>query len=75
MKVRNNNDLIYNIKSRINEKGIKQKKVGEMIGLTEQQISDMLNGRRRIDPFDVYNLSIALGCTPNDLYGFTEKAS
>lgn len=57
----------------INERGLKQKAVGEKAGYTERQFSNILCGRKRIEPDDVKRICDALNVTPNDLYGFTSN--
>ena len=49
-----------NIRGTIDAKGMKQVVVAERSGFTEQQFSDMLNGRRIIRPCDVMAIAIAL---------------
>lgn len=52
----------------INERGLKQCAVAERAGISNQMLSDMLNGRRLIKARDVLALADALGVTPNDLF-------
>ena len=52
----------------ISEKGLKQSAVAQKIGVTAQQFSDMLNGRRIIKACDVPKIVEALSVTPNDLF-------
>ena len=59
-----------NIRRILNEKGLKHKVVAVRAGLTPQQFSDMLNGRRNIYDIDVLHISMALEVTPNELLGF-----
>ncbi len=59
-----------NIKQIIKSKGLKQKIVAIRAGLTPQQFSDMLNGRRNIYDNDILRISMALEVTPNELFGF-----
>ncbi|MBQ8824257.1 MAG: helix-turn-helix transcriptional regulator [Ruminococcus sp.] len=75
MQVKTDIDLIDNIRLILKQNGIKQKKIAADSGLTERQFSDLLNGRRKFAPSDIYLISCALGCTPNDLYGITSKIS
>lgn len=52
----------------IGERGLKQRAVAEMAGMSNQMLSDMLNGRRLIKARDVLALAKALDVTPNDLF-------
>lgn len=61
--------IIHNVRTIIADKGLKQKKVAEIAGYDNQVFSNMLNGRKAINSDDVWNISQALGVTPNDLYG------
>ena len=65
------NPVIIQTKKIIQERGIKQKVIAEKAGYTEQQFSNMLNGRKIIECVDVWRISEALGVTPNDLFGIT----
>ena len=58
------------IKKTIDEKRLKKCAVAEKIGLTPQQFSDMLNGRRTIKISDIPKLCVALQITPNELFGY-----
>lgn len=50
--------------------GLKQKYIAEQIGVSEQTLSAMLAGRRKIYVDEFFNLCAVLNETPNDLYGF-----
>lgn len=58
------------IERTIFEKGLKKRAVAERIGLTPQQFSDLLNGRRAFKNTEVVPMCEALGITPNELYGY-----
>lgn len=73
MQVKTDTDLINNIRLFLKQSGIKQKKIAADSGLTERQFSDLLNGRRKFAPSDIFLISCALGCTPNDLYGIANQ--
>ena len=60
-----------NIDRLISMRGLKQGAVAVKAGFSNQQLSDMLNGRRIIKPCDVVSIAKALGVTPNELYGIT----
>lgn len=52
----------------IKEKGLKKVSVAHKAGLSSQELSDMLNGRRLIKACDIYKLAIVLGVTLDDIY-------
>ena len=64
-----------NIKNIINNAGIKQKSIAEKAGYSIQQFSNLLNGRKIITDVDVFRIAMALGVTPNELYGITTETS
>lgn len=67
--------LILNVKKIILEKGMKKCIVAEKMGITPQQFSDMLNGRRVIKYNDVLSLCESMDVTPNELYGYDSQAA
>lgn len=69
-----NDVLISNIKEQIGLRGMTQKAVARGAGLSEQTLSDMLNGRRVIRAEHVPRLAEALGVKPNDLFGVATDA-
>lgn len=69
------NIVIDNIKSIIKSNGLKQKYVAEKAGLTPQDFSDILNGRKRFEINYVVNICNTLGITPNELFGFNVNTS
>ena len=70
MSVRDYNLVLPdNIVRIINEKGLKQLAVAKAAGYSQQQFSDMLNGRKIIKPCDALAIAEALNVTMNDLYG------
>ncbi len=60
--------VVANIERRIALLGLKKKFVAKEAGYTEQQFSNMLNGRKVIRPEDISTLAKVLKCTPNDLF-------
>lgn len=66
-------NIISNINSLINEKGLKKCFVAEQIGMSLQQFSDTLNGRRILKPDEIPAIAKVLGVTPNDLFGFVSE--
>jgi transcriptional regulator with XRE-family HTH domain len=53
----------------INHKGLKQKKVAEKAGYTQQAFSNLLNGRKFFGANDILRIAKALDVTPNELFG------
>ena len=60
--------LCDTIKEIIKTKGLKQKTVACEAGFTEQQFSDMLNGRKTCTAEHVAPIAKALNVTPNELF-------
>lgn len=56
------------IKMIIKEKGLVQRSVALRAGFTEQQFSDMLNGRKIIKAWDLTPISKALGVKIPEIY-------
>lgn len=69
------NSVAENAKKIMEKQGVKHKAIAERAGYSVQQFSSMLNGRKRIDWRDVLRIAVALGLTPNDLYGITNQIS
>ena len=57
-----------NIRGTIDAKGMKQVVVAERSGFTEQQFSDMLNGRKIIRAEYIPKIANALGVSVGDLF-------
>ncbi len=55
------------IRKKIVEKRLHQKTVASLAGFTEQQFSDMLNGRKIIKAYDLFRIADALGVEAADL--------
>lgn len=62
--------IAQNTKRIINERGLKQKSVGEAAGYSDKQFSALLNGRKVIKDTDVTAIANALRVTPNELFGW-----
>jgi len=60
--------FVQNIKKLIEVKGLKQCAVANKAGFSEQEFSNMLNGRKIIKAEDVAVIAGALDATPNDLF-------
>lgn len=69
-------DVVENIRffMSANLNGYKQCAIAERGGYGEKEFSNMLNGRKRIQVYDIPKLAKALGVTPNDLLSCSEKA-
>ena len=63
-----NATLPQNIIRIIDMRGLKQYAVAEKAGLSKQQFSNMLNGRKIIKPCDAVAIADALEVEMNDLY-------
>lgn len=60
--------VIRKIRQLIREKGIKQKFVADHIGFTEQEFSNMMNGRRMLKVDDIKPICKALGVRSGELF-------
>lgn len=60
--------LILNIRQLICQKGLLQKYVAEKSGFSQQEFSDMLNGRKTLKAEYIPRIAKALDVSPNDLY-------
>lgn len=56
----------------IAERGLKKQTVAGQIGLTPQQFSDLLNGRRQLKQSDIIPICETLEISPNELYGYAQ---
>lgn len=62
-------DIVKNIKSLIANKGLKQVFVAKKTGLTPQELSYILNDKRKLLRVEhIKPIADALGVTPNDLF-------
>lgn len=59
--------VLENLERIIRDRGLKKKYVAEKAGYTQQQFSELINGKRVIRATDICKLSDALEVTPNDL--------
>lgn len=67
------NIVISNIRRIMAEKGLKQKYVAEKSEFSEQDFSNMMNGRKRIDTSYIPRICFALDAEPNDLFRQLEQ--
>ncbi len=58
----------------IAERGLKKQSVAREIGITPQQFSAMLSGRRIIKVEDISALCDVLEISPNELFGYKKGA-
>lgn len=56
------------LKLYISNKGLKQKSVAEKAGFTENQMSQILNGKRNISADELEIICNAMDAKPNDIY-------
>ena len=68
-------DPISVIKQVIVAKGLKKQAVANAMGLSPQQFSDLLAGRRLLRQSDIIKICDILNITPNILYGFNDKST
>lgn len=54
----------------IDESGLKQKYIAEKVGVSEQVLSGMLNGRQKIDIDTFFAIAVVLRMTPSEIYSF-----
>lgn len=52
----------------IKRRGFKQAAIANMAGLTEQQLSDIINKRRKLDANEMFSLCVAMNIEPNVLF-------
>jgi len=60
--------VAYSIKRIVDEKGFRQGAIAVKSGFSEQQFSDMLNGRKTIKAEYIPRIAAALGVDPNAIY-------
>lgn len=63
-----NGNLPENIQRIISEKGYKQNAIAKKAGLTDQQLTDIIKGRRIIKVSDITAIAAALGVGIPDIY-------
>lgn len=57
----------------IERSGFKQLAIAERVGMTDQQICDIVNKRRRLDANELFNICRVIGATPNEVYAASAK--
>ena len=68
------NEFTNAMKAIIKKAGYKNKFVAQKMGLTERQLSDVLNGRKTIDYKIIMLFCEATGTQPNELFGYNKTA-
>lgn len=70
-----NSSVPRNLNRIIKERGLKQSAVARWAGYSDQQFTDMLNGRKIIKPCDILAISDAIGVSVGDLFVNTGQPS
>ncbi|MCX4339960.1 MAG: helix-turn-helix transcriptional regulator [Lachnospiraceae bacterium] len=60
--------IAQNVRSIIEEKGLKQCSVAEKAGYSKQTFNAMLTGRKRVTDIDVMKIMLALEVNANELF-------
>ncbi|WP_289301636.1 helix-turn-helix domain-containing protein [Sporofaciens musculi] len=69
-----NSVVAENLKHHITDRGLKQSAIAQKSGFTNQEFSDMLNGRRLMRAIDISNIINALdGVDANILFGIKKE--
>ena len=61
------------VRRAIRESGMKQSVVAARAGLTEQQLCDIVNKRRKLEANEMFAICVVVGTTPNDLFEATDN--
>ena len=61
-------DVRDSVATEIKSRGFKQSAIAAKAGLTEQQLSDIINKRRKLDANELFSLCDALMIDPNYLF-------
>jgi len=68
-----NEPISSNIKKIIDEQGYKQKSIAARAGYDSVEFCNMLNNRKVMKSEDITRICLALGVTPNDLFGYKQE--
>ena len=60
------------LKKAVEDSGYKQNFIAEKVGVSEQTLSAILNGRQKIDVDTFFGIANVLRMTPNELYVYGE---
>ena len=63
--------MLKSICEAVTKSGIKQKVIAERMGISEQVLSAILTGKRKIYADEFFNLCKAIGKKPSDVYKAT----
>ena len=67
------NVVRQNVKRIIRERGLKQSALALKAKIPEKQLSALICGRKLMRPEYISQISVALGVTPNALFGITSN--
>ena len=59
----------------INASGMKQKFIAEKVGISEQALSAMLNGRQKIDVITFFGIAETIHMTPDQICSFVKACT
>ena len=66
--------LAEKLQDAIDESGLKQRFIAEKVGISEQALSAMLNGRQKVDVETFFAIAVVLHLSPNQIYAFRKGA-
>lgn len=69
------NDVRDGVAVEIKAHGFKQAAIAKKAGLTEQQLSDIINKRRKLDANEMFSLCRAMGTDPNSLFALARDSA
>lgn len=61
-------DVRDGLKVCIERSGLKQTAIADRVSMSDQQICDIVNKRRRLDANELFAICKVIGATPNDVY-------
>lgn len=59
----------------LKRRGFSQSAIATMAGLTKQQLSDIVNKRRKLDANEMFNLCLAMNIEPNILFAAAQDSA
>lgn len=59
----------------LKRRGFSQSTIATMAGLTKQQLSDIVNKRRKLDANEMFNLCLAMNIEPNILFAAAQDSA
>lgn len=62
-----------NVREAVEDSGLKQKFIAEKMGISEQALSAMMNGKQKIGADDFFVLADVLRMTPVQLYSYKRE--